>query len=216
MPLYTVTENPPPFTQGESDTTTFDSSARPAIEFDVVMDNRLVSTPAYRIIQSPPIKQKTTTVRTTVINNTTIVNKGDSMKLSAEYENTLLLENISGRTLLSNDGGGPKTYDDTGSPIWDSANMKIVCMNLKEVLDVQLRFSMTSDTLGGAFEIEAYNGSKVDIIEEEINIQEQDFTIRFRIIIDQNSIDNGIQFYITPELGMTVSVNEFSLVIVKG
>ena len=216
MPRYTVTENPPPFKTGESTTTEIDTDADIPLVGQRIFSNPLVDTPAYTIIQSVPARPPKTIVNTTVINNTTIINPGENVEISAEYFNTLSLSNISGRTLLSNNGAGPDTYDDNNTPIWNTAFMRIESTVLKEVLDIQLSFTVNTDTLGGAFEIESNNGAVIDIIEEEITIQQQDYTIALKIIVDQDSIDNGIQFFITPELGMTISVTNYSLLIIKG
>lgn len=85
----------------------------------------------------------------------------------------------------------------------------------KKFLEVILSFTLTTDTLGGSFEIEAYDGTAIEVIEEDITIQQQDYSTRFRIITNQDSITNGIKFFITPELGMTLNITNFSLLIIK-
>lgn len=214
--LYTITENPSPFKKGESETISFNSEARPGIEFDIVIDNRLVTTPIYRIVQSPPLRQQNINVNRTVIEQNISVVNGENIEISAEYFNTFLINNISTRTLLINNGGGVNTYDDNISNIYNTTSMSITPTLLKEVLDIQLKFRVQSDTLGGDFKIEAFNGSTIDIIEQVVNIQDQYYTIKFKLVVSQDSIDNGIQFFITPEEGMTLSINDYSLLIIKG
>lgn len=217
MSLYTVTENPAPFKKGETTTTTMDTNANISfVSQAVTTNNRLTNFPVYSVIQVTPAKPITTIINTTTINNTTIINTGEGIKISAEYYNTLPLVNISSRTLLSNNGGGGNTYDDNPTPIWNTALMRLQPTVLKEVFDISLKFTLTTDTLGGTFEVEAFNNTKIDIIEEEINIQQQDYIIRFNLVIDQRSIDNGVSFFITPELGMSISVTNYSLLIVRG
>jgi hypothetical protein len=217
MPLYRVTENPPPFKQGNPSSTVMNTDANVGLIPQVITTNRLTDFPIYKVIQSVPIKPPTTIINTTtIVNNTTIINPNGGINISAEYFNTLLLNNISTRTLLINNGGGTNTYDDSTSPIWDTALMKLKPSILKEVFDVSLKFTVSTDTLGGAFEVEAFSNIKIDIIEEEINIQQQDYTIRFKLVADQRAIDNGIYFFITPELGMTISITDYSLLVVRG
>ena len=212
---YTVVENPAPYTQGESTTSSINIELSNQQSYIRRTSNRLVDVPIYNVIQRAPIKSTNTVVNTTILNqDITIINEG-STKVSAQYNNLSLMNNIISRTQFINDGLGLNSYDDNTIPIWSTLINQINCSMPKKFLEVILSYTLTTDTLGGAFEIEAFNGSIIEIIEEDITIQEQDFSTRFRIITNQDSITNGIKFFITPELGMTLNITNFSLLIIK-
>lgn len=215
MPKYTVVENPAPFTQGESTTSSINIALNNQQSYVKKISNRLIDVPVYNVIQKAPIKSPNTVVNTTVLNqDITIINEG-STKVSAQYNNISLINNITTRRQLINDGLGPNSYDDNLIPIWSTLVNQINCSMSKKFLEVILSYTLTTDTLGGAFEVEAFSGSVIEIIEEDITIQEQDFSTRFRIITNQDSITNGIKFFITPELGMILNITNFSLLIIK-
>lgn len=210
---YTITENPPPFTNGVSTTTQFNTDSNGPRIIQEVFDNRLTTIPIFNIIQKAPIKSPSTTVNNTVINqDITIINQGNS-KVSAQYNHTNIINDITTRTQLINNGG-LGTYDDNLSPIW--ATNKILSTAVKEFINIIINIKCTTDTLGGAFEIELNNGTVLDIIESNINIQDQDFNIEFNVITDLNTVTNGIRLFITPELGMSLNISTFSLLIIKG
>lgn len=212
---YTVVENPAPYTQGESTTSSINIELSNQQSYIRRTSNRLLDVPIYNVIQRAPIKSTNTVVNTTILNqDITIINEG-STKVSAQYNNLSLMNNIVSRTQFINDGLGLNSYDDNTIPIWSTLINQINCSMPKKFLEVILSYTLTTDTLGGAFEIEASNGSIIEIIEEDITIQEQDFSTRFRIITNQDSITNGIKFFITPELGMTLNITNFSLLIIK-
>ena len=212
---YTVVENPAPYTQGESTTSSINIELSNQQSYIRRTSNRLLDVPIYNVIQRAPIKSTNTVVNTTILNqDITIINEG-STKVSAQYNNLSLMNNITSRTQFINDGLGLNSYDDNTIPIWSTLINQINCSMPKKFLEVILSYTLTTDTLGGAFEIEAFNGSIIEIIEEDITIQEQDFSTRFRIITNQDSITNGIKFFITPELGMTLNITNFSLLIIK-
>lgn len=212
---YTVVENPAPFTQGESTTSSINIALNNQQSYVKRISNQLIDIPIYNVIQKAPIKSTNTVVNTTVLNqDITIINEG-STKIGAQYNNLSLMNNIISRTQFINDGLGLNSYDDNTIPIWSTLINQINCSMPKKFLEVILSYTLTTDTLGGAFEIEAFNGSSIEIIEEDITIQEQDFSTRFRIITNQDSITNGIKFFITPELGMTLNITNFSLLIIK-
>lgn len=212
---YTVVENPAPYTQGESTTSSINIELSNQQSYIRRTSNRLLDVPLYNVIQRAPIKSTNTVVNTTILNqDITIINEG-STKVSAQYNNLSLMNSINSRTQFINDGLGLNSYDDNPIPIWSTLLNQINCSMPKKFLEVILSYTLTTDTLGGAFEIEAFNGSIIEIIEEDITIQEQDFSTRFRIITNQDSITNGIKFFITPELGMTLNIANFSLLIIK-
>lgn len=205
MPRYTIVENPPPFTQGQSTTSSI----------NVQINNRQIYNNPYRLIQLAPIKSENTVFNNTVINQEiTVINEG-SQKTSAEYKNLSAMSNITTRRQLINDGLGVGSYDDNNPTIWSVIINQITCSMNKKFIEAILSFTATTDTLGGAFEIEAYDGTPLRKVEETISIEEQDFSIRFRLITNQNSITNGIKFFITPELGMKITITDFSLVLIK-
>ena len=218
MPTYTIVENPPPFKSGITTTQTIDADDATILE-SAVIENRLVDVPVYTIIQvGTGGAVPTPTINNTVIEQTFNI-VSTNVEVAALYENISSNANISSRTQLINDGLGSTTYDDNTTPIWNTIVNKIEPTILKEVLDIQLRFKLTTDTLGGTFEIDLdRNGINpiIDTIEEDIRIQDQDYTIRFKIVVDQDMIDNGICIFIKPELGMTLTVLDFSLLITKG
>lgn len=205
MPRYTIVENPPPFTQGQSTTSSI----------NVQINNRQIYNNPYRLIQLAPIKSENTVLNNTIINQEiTVINEG-SQKTSAEYKNLSAMSNITTRRQLINDGLGIGSYDDNNPTIWSVIVNQITCSMNKKFIEAILSFTATTDTLGGAFEIEAYDGTPLRKVEETISIEEQDFSIRFRLITNQNSITNGIKFFITPELGMKITITNFSLVLIK-
>jgi hypothetical protein len=213
---YTVTENPPPYTQGLSTTSSINTELnRPSI-YRQPQTGRLVNIPAYNITPKVAIKSPATTVNNTTINQEiTIINQGNNSRTSAQYNNTNIINPITTRTQLINNGG-LGTYDDNSTPVWSTITNKIICNNIKELLSVTLNLKCSTNTLGGSFEIEANNGAVIDIIETGHQIQNQDFNIEFTIVTDQNCVTNGIGLFITPELGMTININDFSLLIIKG
>lgn len=213
---YTVTENPPPFTEGLSTTTsiTVDLDKPPQIK-EQIFSNRLINFPTYTIIQRVPTKSSSTIVNSTVINqDITIINQGNNNRTTAEYYHSSAMS-LNSRTQIINNGG-LGTYDDNTSPIWSTTTNRIICTTLKDIINITVNVKCTTDTLGGSFEIEINNGTILDIIENNINIQNQDFNIEFNVVVDQNSIMNGVAIFITPELGMTLNINTSSLLIIKG
>lgn len=212
---YTVTENPPPYTQGLSTTSSINVELNRPIINRQKISNRLIDIPAYNIIQRVPIKSPATTINNTTLNQEiTIINQGSS-KTSARYNNTNTITPITTRTQLTNNGG-LGTYDDNNSPIWSTTINKLICNSIKEFLSITLTLKCSTNTLGGSFEVEANNGTVLDIIEVGHQIQNQDFNIEFTIVTDQNCVTNGIRFFITPELGMSLNINNSSLLIIKG
>lgn len=216
MPKYTIVENPPPFTQGATTVSSITTKLNNNQSYIKRASNKLIDAPLYNIVQAEsPIKAKETIVNNTIINqDITIINEG-SAKTAAQYNNLSAMTNINSRRQFINDGLGINTYDDNTIPIWSTLINQINCSMPKKFLEVILSYTLTTDTLGGSFEIEAYNGTAIEVIEEDITIQEQDFSTRFRIITNQDSITNGIKFFITPELGMTLNITNFSLLIIK-
>lgn len=211
---YTIIENPPPYTQGLTTTSSFNTQIYKPI-VNQRFSNKLIDNPSYNIIQAIPPKLPGTVVNSTIINQEiTIVNQGNN-KLGAQYIHTNPISNINTRTQLINNGG-LATYDDNPTPIWSTTNNKLLCTVLKEFIQVVINIKCSTNTLGGAFEIEANNGTVLHIIESNITIQNQDFNIEFNIITDQNCVTNGLQFFISPELGMNLNISNFSLLIIKG
>lgn len=213
---YTVVENPPPFTQGATTVSSIVVKLNNKQSYVKRANSRLTDTPIYNVIQiTAPIKTKETIINNTIVNQEiTIINEG-STKVAAQYNNLSAMTNINNRRQFINDGLGTNTYDDNTTPIWSTLINQINCSMPKKFLEVILSFTLTTDTLGGSFEIEAYDGTAIEVIEEDITIQQQDYSTRFRIITNQDSITNGIKFFITPELGMTLNITNFSLLIIK-
>lgn len=213
---YTVVENPPPFTQGATTVSSIVVKLNNNQSYVKRANSRLTDTPIYNVTQiAAPIKTKETIINNTVVNQEiTIINEG-STKVAAQYNNLSAMTNINNRRQLINDGLGTNTYDDNTTPIWSTLINQINCSMPKKFLEVILSYTLTTDTLGGSFEIEAYDGTAIEVIEEDITIQQQDYSTRFRIITNQDSITNGIKFFITPELGMTLNITNFSLLIIK-
>lgn len=217
MRKYTVTENPAPFTEGESTITSMKIPYRRPQDTRPI-SNRLISIPSYTSIEAidvrfkPPIQ-----VNSTIINQEiNIVNQGNTTRITALYAHSNNINNITTKTALINNGLGTDSYDDNTTPIWNSTINRISSNNLKELITVTANLKCSTDTLGGAFELEVNNGTVLDIIENNINIQNQDFNIEFTIVTNQNTINNGVQLFVTPELGMSLSINNFSLLIIKG
>lgn len=213
---YTVVENPPPFTQGATTVSSIVVKLNNNQSYVKRANSRLTDTPIYNVTQiAAPIKTKETIINNTIVNQEiTIINEG-STKVAAQYSNLSAMTNINNRRQFINDGLGTNTYDDNTTPIWSTLINQINCSMPKKFLEVILSFTLTTDTLGGSFEIEAYDGTAIEVIEEDITIQQQDYSTRFRIITNQDSITNGIRFFITPELGMTLNITNFSLLIIK-
>lgn len=213
---YTVVENPPPFTQGATTVSSIVVKLNNNQSYVKRANSRLIDTPIYNVTQiTAPIKTKETIINNTIVNQEiTIINEG-STKIAAQYNNLSAMTSINSRRQFINDGLGTNTYDDNTIPIWSTLINQINCSMPKKFLEVILSYTLTTDTLGGSFEIEAYDGTAIEVIEEDITIQEQDFSTRFRIITNQDSITNGIKFFITPELGMTLNITNFSLLIIK-
>lgn len=213
---YTVVENPPPFTQGATTVSSIVVKLNNNQSYVKRANSRLTDTPIYNVTQiAAPIKTKETIINNTVVNQEiTIINEG-STKVAAQYNNLSAMTNINNRRQFINDGLGTNTYDDNTTPIWSTLINQINCSMPKKFLEVILSYTLTTDTLGGSFEIEAYDGTAIEVIEEDITIQQQDYSTRFRIITNQDSITNGIKFFITPELGMTLNITNFSLLIIK-
>lgn len=213
---YTVVENPPPFTQGATTVSSIVVKLNNNQSYVKRANSRLTDTPIYNVTQiTAPIKTKETIINNTIVNQEiTIINEG-STKVAAQYNNLSAMTNINNRRQFINDGLGTNTYDDNTTPIWSTLINQINCSMPKKFLEVILSYTLTTDTLGGSFEIEAYDGTAIEVIEEDITIQQQDYSTRFRIITNQDSITNGIKFFITPELGMTLNITNFSLLIIK-
>lgn len=213
---YTVVENPPPFTQGATTVSSIVVKLNNNQSYVKRANSRLTDTPIYNVTQiTAPIKTKETIINNTIVNQEiSIINEG-STKVAAQYNNLSAMTNINNRRQFINDGLGTNTYDDNTTPIWSTLINQINCSMPKKFLEVILSYTLTTDTLGGSFEIEAYDGTAIEVIEEDITIQQQDYSTRFRIITNQDSITNGIKFFITPELGMTLNITNFSLLIIK-
>lgn len=206
---YTITENPPPFKKGPSTTTSF---ITPNInEFN---NNKTIEFPSYNIITINNTPKPTILNSTTINQEITVVNQGIG-RVSAQYTHSNSINNIINRRQLLNNGA-LNTYDDNVIPIWNTLTSKLLPQNIKEFLTVTLSIKCTTDTLGGSFEIELNDGTSLDIIENNITIQNQDFNIEFNIVATSSAVTNGLSFFITPELGMAINISEFSLLIIKG
>jgi hypothetical protein len=217
MKKYTVTENPAPFTEGESTIASMNIPYRRPQDIRPI-SNRLVSIPSYTSIEAidvnfkPPIQ-----VNSTIINQEiNILNQGNSTRITALYNHSNSINNITTKTALINDGLGIGSYDDNNNVVWTSNTNRITSNNLKEIIVVTINLKCSTDTLGGAFELEVNNGNVLDIIENNINIQNQDFNIETTIVVDQTTINNGVQFFLKPEIGMSLTISNFSLLIIKG
>jgi len=210
MPKYTVVENPPPYTQGESSTSFIfqDTSSQQIVR--QIFSNKLVDLPTYTVIPKVFIKAPYTVVNTVVVNTTNV-----DTKIIAEYKNLSALDNITNTTQLINDGLGQGTYDNNSPPIWSTLINKLNCQQVGELLDITLKFKCTTDTLGGVFEIEAIPTSLKIKEDQSISREEQNFNINFKIITTEECISNGIRLYITPEIGMKINLTNFSLFIIK-
>ena len=87
-----------------------------------------------------------------------------------------------------------------------------------EIIEVQIRFTASTDTLGGAFELElesALNSFVIDKQEFNINIQDQDYTAVYKVLTTTDDAAAGIQIYITPELGMTLNLTDIEFIFIK-
>lgn len=215
MPKYTVVENPPPFTQGQSTTSSIITTLNNNQSRFLNSSNRLIDTPYYNVIQRALVKAPTTIVNTTVLNQDIDIFNSGSIRTSAEYKNLSVMNSIQTRTQFINDGLDTRTYDDNNPPIWSTLINQLNSNILKEYIDIVLKFRVQTDTLGGTFEIEVFDGTVCYQTSRTINIEEQAFNVNFKLITNQNSITNGIKFFITPEMGMTLNVNNFSLLIIK-
>lgn len=213
---YKVVENPPPGKRGISTITEMNTDTKNILSIgERFNSNRNVDIPLYNVVQRVAPLPPRTIVNNTIINQEITINNSGTAKVAAEYFHSLPINNITTRTQIINNGAGLGTYDDNTLPIWNVNTSTLSVDAPKKFFEIILSFTLTTDTLGGAFEIEAYNGTSIEIIEEDITIQQQDFTTRFRIISDNNSITNGIRFFITPELGMKINITNFSILIIK-
>jgi hypothetical protein len=215
MKKYTITENPAPFKQGISTTTSFNNFNPSTIAERT--NNKLIDIPTPVVINVPISKPPATILNSTVINQEiNILNQGNSTRITAVYNHSNSINNITTKTALINDGLGVGSYDDNNNVVWASNINRIVSSNLKEIIVVTINLKCSTDTLGGAFELEVSNGNVLDIIENNINIQNQDFNIETTIVVDQTTINNGVQLFLKPEVGMSITVSNFSLLIIKG
>ena len=217
---YRITENPPPGKTGESLVKVIDDSSLVAIPLvPVRSEPRLVHFPYYTIVTdgtTNKINQRPAATPPIII-ETTVVNS--SATLSSLYEdNTAGIANISSRTPVTNNGLGADTFEDILPPIWDKILNQINSYSTKEIIEVQLRFTVSTDTLGGAFEIQLETLSTNNIIDTQefnTNIQEQDYTVIFKIVTRPDDVTSGIGIYIEPELGMTLSLTNIEFVFIR-
>lgn len=215
---YTILENPVPGTKGPSYYTELgldDNSVY--VEERENTSGRLTDFRSYRIVPARKPRPKTEINTVHVTQNITYIESDEGIELSSVYINLSQMVNKTEKFQLINDGLGEGTYDDSSVAMWDTIINELTISDLKGVYDIQLCFDITTDTLGGTFELSAESKGKViDIIEEDVHIQNQDFTLRFKIIANEELVNNNVQFYMKPELGMKISVNNFKIVIIRG
>lgn len=139
----------------------------------------------------------------------TVVNQG-----AARYLGTVNTNNIISRTQLNIDGNLSGSYDDTGYVSWDGS--KIKGRELKQLIEVQLQFSITTDTLGGQFNIEFNQGGIDPILVSQdltINAISQDYTINANLVVDNDFLTDGARIFLTPELGMKIDISNLELLL---
>lgn len=206
-----VIENPPPGKTGETHITVIEDDTNP-INILTINDNG-------RLVDLGPYYTVVGTTTNTVVDNVSVptpivVNapvNDISSTLSSDYESTTTITNITNNTQLTNDGLGGSTFEDIVPPIWDTVNNTIIVYNEKEIIEVQLRLTVTTDTLGGAFELSLVTNSTSNIIDKQefnINIQEQDYTVTFKFVTSLDDVTSGVSIFVQPELGMTLNLTQ--------
>lgn len=216
---YRITENPPPGKSGVSSSQSFDDT-NAEDQFVILPPGdrpRLVEFPFYTIVNDGATgRRELPTAPSPIVIETTVVNS--SATLSARYVDTVGLTGINARTLLTNDGLGASTFSDMPLPIWDTSANKINVYNDKEIIELQIRLRASTDTLGGAFELELETISTLTVIDTQeynINIQEQDYTITYKIVTSTDDATNGINIYVKPELGMSLDLTNIEFVFIR-
>lgn len=137
---------------------------------------------------------------------------------TAFVQDTQRIENIEGYTRIVNNGEGERTYSDIVPSIWDVQYNRMLIRDVKLVLDVQLRFTLRTNTLGGIYEIQVkslFNDRLIDSQKEAVEVQNQTYTIDFRIVTTIEDTKAGIGFYIEPEEGMSLTMYETSFIFVR-
>ena len=143
---------------------------------------------------------------------TTIINTAVA---TAEYRHSGTMSNVNGRTGIQINGVSIGSYDDTGYLAWN--DNKIRARGIGQTLEVQLQFRATTDTLGGLFNIEINKGGSDPILDTQdhtINTVTQDFTITSNIVVDDDFLNNGAEIFITPEVGMNLTINNLEILII--
>ena len=217
--VYRITENSPPGKTGISSFQEIDDT-NAEDQFVILPPGdrpRLVEFPFYQIVNDGATGlRELPNAPTPVVIETTVVNS--SATLSARYEDTAGITGITTRTLLTNNGFGLSTFTDISPVIWDTGNNKINVYNDKEIIELQIRLRASTDTLGGAFEVELETVSTATVIDTQeynINIQEQDYTVTFKIVTSTADTTNGISIYVKPELGMTLDLVNIEFVFIR-
>lgn len=225
--VYRVTENPPPDPApgirnprtGATHVTTFDDSDVEIIPINDVtaQQSQLVRYPFYQIVNTSPTgRRETPSAPTPVIIQPTIINS--SATLSSIYDDLAGMSTITARTKVTNDGGGPDTSFDIVPVIWDTGSNVINVYAEKEIIEVQIRFTVATDTLGGAFELDLESVTGAELIhreEKSVNIQDQDFTINLKVVTKSAWMVGGICIFIKPELGMSIDLSDIEFTFIK-
>ncbi len=206
-----VIENPPPGKTGETYITVIEDDTSPFNILTINNPSRLVDLGPYYTV----VGTTTNTVVENVSAPTPIVVNAPvndiSSTLSSDYESTTTITNINSNTQLTNDGLGSSTFEDIIPPIWNTTNNTIIVYNEKEIIEVQLRLTATTDTLGGAFELSLVTNATSNVIDKQefnINIQQQDYTVTFKFVTTLDDVISGVSIFVQPELGMVLNLTQ--------
>lgn len=227
--VYTIIENPPPGKRNSESITTvqsFNDDEKTLSQLSVgtsvgeLLESRSRTQP-YVVISNQPIilpardRSNPTIIQPIIINNNL---SAGSAVISARYENSGSINSITSRTLFTNNGLGSRTQDNNTPNIWTLTTNTIDVQSANEIIEVQIRFTASTDTLGGAFELELesiLNSFVIDKQEFNINIQDQDYTAVYKVLTTTNDAAAGIRIYITPELGMTLNLTDIEFIFIK-
>ena len=225
MPRYKITENPPPFTQGETTVTEIDTDADVGLISQLVSTNRLIDTPLYKVIQS--VSAPARPPKTIVINNEIIIQEGSQEKSQAEgvkysiYTHSETINNITSKIILPfNNIGSENLTKDIQPPVWNINDGVLSFTEVGKIYKVIILLRATTNVLDAVIEVglESVNNINDFIIHREQRFllrQVNDLVIELRITTNPTLLNTPFNLYFDTLGDDSITLSDMFLQIVK-
>ena len=221
---YIIIENAPPGKRGSTQSQVVNDEnfavnnglgdSQNRLQPYVVLNPEDIIVPAPRASSGPTILQPII-VNTPVSNEEEMEEKFAAKVFTSVYDDISGITDITSMKLMTNDAQGPNTKVDSDFAAWNSDTNTITINKENEFIELQINLTVYTDTLGGSFEVELIDKESSESLgkqESTVNIQNQDFALSYKFISNENNKKQGIKIYITPELGMKISLTDIQFI----